>query len=127
MGEEGSCGQGREDKNQHPHLQRRVSAVTAVPQITLNNGRSIPQLGFGVFQIEKKDTVSAVTTALETGYRHIDTAEGYGNEEEVGEAVAKSGLDRADVFVTSKLENSAHRPDDARLAFEATLAALGFG
>ena len=100
--------------------------MTAVPQITLNNGRSIPQLGFGVFQIEKKDTVGAVTTALETGYRHIDTAEGYGNEEEVGEAVAKSGLDRADVFVTSKLENSAHLPDDARLAFEATLAALGF-
>ena len=100
--------------------------MTAVPQITLNNGRSIPQLGFGVFQIEKKDTVGAVTTALETGYRHIDTAEGYGNEEEVGEAVAKSGLDRADVFVTSKLENSAHRPDDARLAFEASLAALGF-
>src|ERR1700759_4362268 len=118
---------GRREKisRQHPHL-RRVSAVTAVPQITLNNGRSIPQLGFGVFQIEKKDTVSAVTTALETGYRHIDTAEGYGNEEEVGEAVAKSGLDRADVFVTSKLENSAHRPDDARLAFEASLAALGF-
>jgi 2,5-diketo-D-gluconate reductase A len=100
--------------------------VTAVPQITLNNGRSIPQLGFGVFQIEKKDTVSAVTTALEAGYRHIDTAEGYGNEEEVGQAVAKSGLDRADVFVTSKLENSAHLPDDARLAFEATLAALDF-
>jgi 2,5-diketo-D-gluconate reductase A len=100
--------------------------VTAVPQITLNNGQTIPQLGFGVFQIEKKDTVSAVTKALETGYRHIDTAEGYGNEEEVGEAVAKSGLDRGDVYVTSKLENSAHRPDDARLAFEASLAALGF-
>jgi 2,5-diketo-D-gluconate reductase A len=86
--------------------------LTAVPQITLNNGRSIPQLGFGVFQIDKADTVTAVTNALQTGYRHIDTAEGYGNEEEVGEAVAKSGLDRADVFVTSKLENSAHLPDD---------------
>jgi 2,5-diketo-D-gluconate reductase A len=100
--------------------------LTAVPQITLNNGRSIPQLGFGVFQIDKADTVTAVTTALQTGYRHIDTAEMYGNEEEVGEAIAKSGLDRADVFVTSKLENSAHFPDDARLAFEASLAALGF-
>ena len=100
--------------------------MTAVPQITLNNGRSIPQLGFGVFQIEKADTVAAVTTALQTGYRHIDTAEMYGNEEEVGEAIAKSGLERADVFVTSKLDNSAHLPDDTRLAFEASLAALGF-
>jgi 2,5-diketo-D-gluconate reductase A len=100
--------------------------LTAVPQITLNNGQSIPQLGFGVFQIEPGDTVEAVTTALQTGYRHIDTAEAYGNEKEVGEAVAKSSLDRADVFVTSKLSNDAHRPDDARRAFDASLAALGF-
>jgi 2,5-diketo-D-gluconate reductase A len=100
--------------------------LTAVPQITLNNGQSIPQLGFGVFQIDPKDTAEAVSTALQTGYRHIDTAEGYGNERQVGEAIAKSGLDRADVFVTSKLSNDAHRPDDARRAFDATLEALGF-
>jgi 2,5-diketo-D-gluconate reductase A len=100
--------------------------LTAVPQITLNNGQSIPQLGFGVFQIEPKGTVEAVSTALQAGYRHIDTAEGYGNEKEVGEAVAKSGLSRADVFVTSKLGNGAHLPDDARRAFDATLQALGF-
>ena len=100
--------------------------MTAVPQITLNNGQSIPQLGFGVFQIEPKDTVEAVSTALQAGYRHIDTAEMYGNEKEVGEAVAKSGLNRADVFVTSKLANGAHRPDDARRAFDASLQALGF-
>ncbi len=100
--------------------------MTAVPHITLNNGQSIPQLGFGVFQIEPKDTVEAVSTALRTGYRHIDTAEMYGNEKEVGEAVAKSGLDRADVFVTSKLDNPAHRPDDARRAFDESLEALGF-
>ncbi|HEY0935485.1 MAG TPA: aldo/keto reductase [Trebonia sp.] len=100
--------------------------MTAVPQITLNNGQSIPQLGFGVFQIEPKDTVEAVSAALQTGYRHIDTAEMYGNEKEVGEAVAKSGLSRADVFVTSKLGNGAHRPDDARRAFDASLQALGF-
>jgi 2,5-diketo-D-gluconate reductase A len=100
--------------------------LTAVPQIPLNNGQSIPQLGFGVFQIEPKDTVEAVSTAFQVGYRHIDTAEMYGNEKEVGEAVAKSGLDRADVFVTSKLANDAHRPDDARRAFEASLKALGF-
>jgi 2,5-diketo-D-gluconate reductase A len=100
--------------------------LTAVPQITLNNGQSIPQLGFGVFQIEPKDTVEAVSTAFQVGYRHIDTAEMYGNEKEVGEAVAKFGLDRADVFVTSKLTNNAHRPDDARRAFDASLDALGF-
>jgi 2,5-diketo-D-gluconate reductase A len=100
--------------------------LTAVPQITLNNGQSIPQLGFGVFQIEPKDTAEAVSTALRTGYRHIDTAEMYGNEQEVGEAVAKSGLNRRDVFVTSKLANNAHHPDDARRAFDASLQALGF-
>ena len=100
--------------------------MTAVPQITLNNGRSIPQLGFGVFQIEPKDTAEAVSTALKAGYRHIDTAEMYGNEKEVGEAVAKSGLDRADIFVTSKLSNDAHLPEDARLAFELSLQELGF-
>ena len=100
--------------------------MTAVPQITLNNGRSIPQLGFGVFQIERKDTAEAVSTALQAGYRHIDTAEMYGNEREVGEAVAKSGLDRADIFVTSKLSNDAHLPEDARLAFELSLQELGF-
>ncbi len=100
--------------------------MTAVPKITLNNGRSIPQLGFGVFQIERKDTAEAVSTALQAGYRHIDTAEMYGNEREVGEAVAKSGLDRADIFVTSKLSNDAHLPEDARLAFELSLQELGF-
>jgi 2,5-diketo-D-gluconate reductase A len=100
--------------------------LTAVPQITLNNGRSIPQLGFGVFQIEPKDTAEAVSTALQAGYRHIDTAEMYGNEREVGEAVAKSGLDRSDIFVTSKLSNDAHLPEDAKLAFELSLQELGF-
>jgi 2,5-diketo-D-gluconate reductase A len=99
--------------------------VTAIPDITLNNGQQIPQFGFGVFQIEPKDTVEAVMTALQAGYRHIDTAEGYGNEKQVGEAIAKSGLDRGDVFITSKLSNDAHVPDDARLAFEETLEALG--
>jgi 2,5-diketo-D-gluconate reductase A len=99
--------------------------VTAVPDITLNNGQAIPQLGFGVFLVPPAQTAEAVGTALATGYRHIDTAEMYGNEREVGEAVAKSGLDRADIFITSKLDNDAHRPDDARRAFDDTLAALG--
>ncbi|MEU1398713.1 aldo/keto reductase [Micromonospora zamorensis] len=98
-------------------------AIT-IPDISLNDGTTIPQLGFGVFQIEPKDTAAAVTTALETGYRHIDTAEMYGNEAEVGEAVRVSGLDRGSVYVTSKLNNGFHRPDDARKAFDSTLAAL---
>src|SRR4051812_7990815 len=99
-------------------------APNSVPDISLNDGNTIPQLGFGVFQIEPKDTVQAVRTALEIGYRHIDTAEMYGNEDEVGQAVRTSGLDRSEVFVTSKLSNAFHRPDDARKAFESTLAEL---
>jgi 2,5-diketo-D-gluconate reductase A len=100
--------------------------MTAVPSIELNDGHAIPQLGFGVFQIEPRDTVRAVLQALEAGYRHIDTAQMYGNERQVGEAIRASGLDRDDVFVTSKLANGAHRPDDARRAFDATLSELGF-
>jgi 2,5-diketo-D-gluconate reductase A len=100
--------------------------VTAVPDILLNNGQTIPQFGFGVFLVKPADTVEAVSTALRAGYRHIDTAEMYGNEKEVGEAIRKSGLDRSEVFVTSKLDNDAHEPDDARQAFAGTLEALGF-
>ena len=99
--------------------------MSSIPNITLNNGQVIPQFGFGVFQIEPKNTVAAVSTALEAGYRHIDTAEMYGNEAEVGEAIASSGLDRGDVFITSKLNNDAHEPDAAREAFAETLKALG--
>ena len=100
--------------------------MNPVPNITLNDGNTIPQLGFGVFQIEPGDTVQAVGRALEIGYRHIDTAEMYGNEAEVGEAVRASGLDRGDVFVTSKLSNAFHEPEDARGAFDTTLSELGF-
>src|SRR3954452_6917271 len=102
------------------------SETSTLGTIQLNDGSTIPQLGFGVFQIPPEDTADAVREALEVGYRHIDTAEGYANEAGVGEAVRSSGLDRADVFVTSKLSNAAHRPDDARRAFEQTLAELGF-
>jgi 2,5-diketo-D-gluconate reductase A len=100
--------------------------VTRIPDILLSNGQTIPQFGFGVFQIPPADTAQAVTSALQAGYRHVDTAEGYGNEKEVGEAIRGAGLDRADVFVTSKLDNASHRPDDARRAFDRTLGALGF-
>ena len=100
--------------------------MSTVPSITLNDGNTIPQLGFGVFQIEPKDTVKAVSEALEIGYRHIDTAEMYGNEKEVGEAIRSSGVDRGEVFVTSKLSNGAHEPQDAREAFDRTLSELDF-
>ena len=98
----------------------------SIPNIELNDGHSIPQLGFGVFQIDPEETARAVSEALEIGYRHIDTAEMYGNEKGVGEAVRAFGLDRGDVYVTSKLNNSFHEPDEARRAFDGTLDALGF-
>jgi 2,5-diketo-D-gluconate reductase A len=100
--------------------------VATVPTIRLNNGVEIPQLGFGVYQVPPEDTAEAVSTALEIGYRHIDTAEMYGNEKGVGEAVARSGIDRGEVFVTSKLNNGYHRRDDALRAFDQSLADLGF-
>jgi 2,5-diketo-D-gluconate reductase A len=99
--------------------------MSAVPTIDLNDGHAIPQLGFGVFQIPPDETAEAVRRALEVGYRHVDTAEMYKNEAEVGEAVRDSGLERAEVFITSKLRNSHHRPDDARRAFDETLSKLG--
>src|SRR3954451_10947068 len=103
-----------------------TNQVSQIPAVDLNDGHTIPQLGFGVFQIDPADTARAVSEALEVGYRHIDTAEMYHNEAGVGEAVRASGLDRGDVYITSKLNNAFHRPDDARRAFEGTLSALGF-
>ncbi|WP_402373387.1 aldo/keto reductase [Isoptericola rhizosphaerae] len=95
-----------------------------VPSLPLNNGVQIPQLGFGVFKVPPEQTRDAVSTALEIGYRHIDTAQMYRNERGVGEALAASGLDRADYFVTSKLNNAFHAHDDALAAFDRTLAEL---
>ena len=100
--------------------------MTNVPTIELASGNSIPQLGFGVFQIDADQTAGAVKTALDIGYRHIDTAEMYQNEAGVGQGLRDAGVDREDVFVTSKLNNGFHEPDKAREAFEATLAALEF-
>lgn len=99
--------------------------MTGVPEVALNNGRRIPQLGFGVFQIDPEETKAATLTALEVGYRHIDTAEMYGNERGVGEAVRESGVPRADIFVTSKLNNGFHARDNALAAFDRTMATLG--
>jgi 2,5-diketo-D-gluconate reductase A len=98
--------------------------MSSVPSIALNDGNAIPQLGFGVFQIKPAETAAAVRSALEVGYRHIDTAEMYGNEKEVGQGIRDAGLERGEVFITSKLNNGFHRPDDARRAFDATLSAL---
>ncbi|HEX6515612.1 MAG TPA: aldo/keto reductase [Nocardioidaceae bacterium] len=100
--------------------------MTGVPTITLNNGVEIPQLGFGVFQVPPEETRDATLAALEVGYRHIDTAEMYGNEKQVGEAVRASGIDRDEIFVTSKLSNAYHAYDDALKAFDETLDELGF-
>ncbi len=98
-----------------------------VPTVKLNNGVEIPQLGFGVFQVPPEETVEAVTAALDIGYRHIDTAEMYRNEKQVGEAIARSGISRDDIFVTSKLNNNNLTFDDALRSFDRTLADLDSG
>jgi 2,5-diketo-D-gluconate reductase A len=96
-----------------------------VPTITLNDQTTIPQLGFGVFQVPPEETAATVARALEVGYRHLDTAQMYRNEAGVGEAIAASGIARDELYVTTKLNNGFHRPDDARRAFDESLARLG--
>lgn len=93
------------------------------PTLPLNDGRSIPQLGFGVWQVSKDDIVASVSKALEVGYRHIDTAAIYGNEKGVGKAIRESGIPREDLWVTTKLWNDRH--GDARAALEESLEKLG--
>src|SRR5215207_6309859 len=99
--------------------------VQEIPRLRLNDGVHIPQLGFGVFQVAPEDTERAVTEALEAGYRHIDTAAAYGNEEGVGRAIAASGLARDEVFVTTKLWNGDHGHETALRAFDQSLGRLG--
>lgn len=96
-----------------------------IPTVTLNNGVKMPQLGFGVFQVPDEETTAAVATALEAGYRSIDTAAVYGNEKGVGRALAASGIDRGDLFVTTKLWNDDQGHDAALRAFDASLDRLG--
>ncbi|HEX4716940.1 MAG TPA: aldo/keto reductase [Thermoleophilaceae bacterium] len=98
--------------------------MASIPNIELNDGNSIPQLGFGVFQIEPGQTAEAVTHALNVGYRHIDTAEMYRNERGVADGIRAASIDRGEVYITSKLNNGAHEPDAARAAFEQTLSEL---
>lgn len=96
-----------------------------VPMITLNDGHQIPQLGFGTYKVAPDEAAATVRTALEVGYRHIDTAQMYANEKGVGQGVRDAGLDRGQVYITSKLNNGFHRPDDARRTFDQTLKDLG--
>jgi 2,5-diketo-D-gluconate reductase A len=97
----------------------------SVPLIPLHDGSSIPQLGFGVFKVPPEQTEETVLTAFEVGYRHVDTAQMYGNEAGVGAAIKGSGLDRDALFVTSKLNNGFHRPEDVERTFEESLQRLG--
>jgi 2,5-diketo-D-gluconate reductase A len=97
----------------------------AAPLLTLNDGNSIPQVGLGVWQTPPEDTERAVSTALEAGYRHVDTAAAYGNEREVGRAISASGLPPEDVFVTTKLWNADQGYDATLRAFDRSMDLLG--
>lgn len=97
--------------------------MSTVPTVTLNNGVEIPQLGFGVFQVPADETQKTVETALQAGYRHIDTAAAYRNEAGVGAAIAASGIPRDELFITTKLRNGEQAT--AAAAFEASRQALG--
>ena len=98
---------------------------TLVPRLQLNDGQSIPQLGFGVFRVDPAATERIVTDALEVGYRHLDTARIYGNEEGVGRAIAASGIPREQLYVTTKLWNDDQGTQSALDAFDASLDRLG--
>jgi 2,5-diketo-D-gluconate reductase A len=110
-----------------PATQDRRSATVSDQRgyVTLNNGVQMPILGFGVFQISPDQTEQAVTDALAVGYRHLDTAEAYQNEEAVGRAIATSGIPRDELFVTTKLWVQDGGEDGAKRAFEQSLARLG--
>lgn len=99
--------------------------MSQIPSLTLDDGVQIPQLGFGVFQVPPAETAAAVTRALETGYRHIDTAAAYRNEEGVGQAIAAAGLPRDELFVTTKLWNADQGYDSTLAAFDASAQKLG--
>ena len=106
----------------------------AIPKITLNDGATIPQLGYGTLALQPdrdvtdentKLAANTVSQALQAGYRHIDTAQAYGTEPGVGNAIAESGIAREEIYITSKLANANHAPDDLKRSFEQTMAYLG--
>lgn len=98
--------------------------MISIPTLKLNTGAKIPQLGFGTYKIAPESTFDIVSSALEIGYRHIDTAQMYGNEAEVGKAISESGIPRSEIFLTTKLNNGNHRPEDARRSFAESLEKL---
>ena len=102
-----------------------MPSETDVPQLSMNTGAEIAQLGFGVFQVPPEDTAETVGLAFDAGYRSIDTAAAYGNEEGVGKAVAEAGLAREEIFVTTKIWNNDHGRQSALRAFDASLGRLG--
>ncbi|MEU7563457.1 aldo/keto reductase [Streptomyces eurythermus] len=102
-----------------------MATHSSIPTVTLNNGVEIPQLGFGVFQVPDAETTAAVSSALEAGYRSLDTAAIYGNESGVGRALADSGIAREDLFITTKLWNADQGYDATLKAFDTSLAKLG--
>lgn len=99
--------------------------MPSIPQLSLHDGGTIPQVGFGVFLIPEDKTFDAVTAALDAGYRHLDTAKAYDNERAVGRAIAESHLDREDIFLTTKCWNADQGYDTALAAFDASLERLG--
>ena len=99
--------------------------MAAIPSLKMNNGLEIPQLGFGVFLVPPEETQQAVTEALKAGYRLIDTAQGYKNEEGVGAAIAESDVSRDELFITTKLTNSEQGYDTTLTAFDGSMKKLG--
>jgi 2,5-diketo-D-gluconate reductase A len=103
------------------------TSTSQIPNVALRGGIDIPQLGFGVFLVPPEDTVEVTLNALEAGYRHIDTAAAYRNEAQVGQAIRASGLDRDDIFVTTKVFNDDHGHEETRNAFKHSLERLELG
>ena len=107
-----------------PHPAGPAPASSPIPTLTLPTGSPIPVLGFGTYKVAPEDTYDAVSRALEVGYRHIDTAQMYGNEAEVGAALEASGIAREDLFVTTKVDNSNHEPERAAASIRRSLEDL---
>ncbi|MDO5747418.1 MAG: aldo/keto reductase [Actinomycetaceae bacterium] len=103
----------------------REDATPTIPNVTMNTGATMPIFGYGTFKVEPKDAQQYVETALDLGIRHIDTAQMYRNEKEVGQGIRRSGIERSQIFLTTKLNNSNHLQDDARRSIEQSLVDLG--
>jgi 2,5-diketo-D-gluconate reductase A len=112
-------------RQDHQPVHDGARSAQNVPRIKLSDGNTLPQLGMGVWQVEPEITARVVRDGIEAGFRLIDTAEGYHNEEGVGEAIRSAGLPREELFITSKLRNGGHDRDAALRSFDATMKALG--